>query len=51
MEKSFNEKVKYWAELSEYDLDTAIAMLEAKRFLYVVFMCHQCLEKILKSCY
>jgi len=44
-----NEKVKYWVELSDYDYDTAKAMLESKRYLYVGFMCHQTIEKILKA--
>lgn len=36
-----DEKVAYWLDLAEYDLETAMAMLETKRFLYVGFMCHQ----------
>lgn len=43
------DKVKYWTELSDYDLETAEAMLKTKRFLYVGFMCHQATEKILKA--
>ncbi len=43
------EKVKYWLELSDYDLDTAEAMLISKRYLYVGFMCHQTIEKIFKA--
>ena len=46
-----NEKVKYWVEISEYDFETAKAMLESKRLLYVGFMCHQTIEKILKAYY
>jgi len=46
-----NEKVKYWIELSDYDLETAEAMLESKRFLYVGYMCHQAIEKIFKAYY
>lgn len=34
------DKVRYWVELSDYDLDTAQAMLETRRYLYVGFMCH-----------
>ena len=45
------EKINYWIEISEYDLDTADAMLQTKRFLYVGFMCHQAIEKILKGYY
>jgi HEPN domain-containing protein len=44
-----NKKVKYWIELSDYDLETAEAMLTSRRFLYVGFMCHQTIEKILKA--
>lgn len=42
---------EYWVELSDYDLETAEAMLESKRFLYVGFMCHQTIEKIFKAYY
>jgi HEPN domain-containing protein len=45
------DKVKYWITISQYDLDTAKAMLETKRYLYVGFMCHQAVEKILKALY
>lgn len=44
-----NDKVRYWEEISDYDLDTAIAMLGSKRYLYVGFMCHQSIEKIFKA--
>jgi HEPN domain-containing protein len=44
-----NEKIIYWIELSNYDLETAEAMLQTKRFLYVGFMCHQSIEKLLKA--
>ena len=44
-----NDKISYWVELSDYDLDTASAMLETKRFLYVGFMCHQSIEKLIKA--
>jgi HEPN domain-containing protein len=46
-----NEKVKYWIEIAEYDLETARAMQRSSRFLYVGFMCHQVVEKILKGYY
>ena len=44
-----NEKVKYWSELSDYDFETAVAMLNSGRYLYVGFMCHQTIEKIFKA--
>ena len=44
-----NEKVKYWLDLSDYDYDTAFAMQQSGRYLYVGFMCHQTIEKMLKA--
>lgn len=44
-----NDKVKYWIDLAEYDYDTAKAMQETKRYLYVGFMCHQTIEKGMKA--
>lgn len=44
-----NDKVTYWFEMSEYDLDTAQAMLDTRRYPYVRFMCHQAIEKALKA--
>lgn len=44
-----NDKVKYWIDLSDYDYDTADAMFRTGRWLYVGFMCHQCIEKIFKA--
>ncbi len=43
------EKVKYWIDIADYDIETAKAMLVSKRFLYVGFMCHQTIEKMLKA--
>ena len=44
-----DEKVKYWLDLTEYDLDTARVMLNGGRYLYVGFMCHQVIEKAFKA--
>ena len=44
-----NKKTRYWVEISDYDLETAEAMLRSKRYLYVGFMCHQTIEKIFKA--
>jgi HEPN domain-containing protein len=38
-----------WIDLAEYDLDTARHMLATGRYLYVIFLCHLSLEKILKA--
>jgi len=44
------KETEYWLETAEYDFDTAKAMFRAHRYLYVIFMCHLCLEKMLKGC-
>lgn len=44
-----DNKAQYWVDVSDYDLDTAEAMLQSKRYLYVGFMCHQSIEKIFKA--
>lgn len=38
-----------WLERVTYDMDTAEAMLVAKRYIYAVFMCQQTLEKCFKA--
>jgi HEPN domain-containing protein len=38
-----------WLATADYDLQTAEAMLKSKRYLYVIFMCHLALEKMLKA--
>jgi HEPN domain-containing protein len=43
------DRVLYWIEIAEYDLETARAMLDSRRYLYVGFMCHQVIEKALKA--
>lgn len=43
------DQSSYWFESAEYDLQTAHAMLQTRRLLYVGFMCHQTVEKALKG--
>lgn len=43
------DKVAYWTDIADYDLDTAEAMYQTGRWLYVAFMCHQVIEKTLKA--
>jgi HEPN domain-containing protein len=43
------ENVQYWLEIAEYDLETARAMLQTGRYLYIGFMGHQVIEKALKA--
>ncbi|MCR5849431.1 MAG: HEPN domain-containing protein [Bacteroidaceae bacterium] len=40
------EKVRYWLDIADYDFDTAKAMHQTGRWLYVAFMCHQVIEKM-----
>ena len=44
-----DDRVSYWLGMSDYDFDTAEAMLRTGRYLYVGFMCHQAIEKALKA--
>jgi HEPN domain-containing protein len=45
------EKYQYWLDSAQYDIDTAEAMLLGGRWLYVVFMCQQAIEKLAKGLY
>ncbi len=49
IDKLLKQKINYWIDLAEYDLETAKTMLKGKRYLYVGFMCHQTIEKSLKA--
>ena len=40
---------KAWMDRVNYDWETARAMYKTGRYLYVVFMCQQAIEKILKA--
>ena len=41
--------VAHWVERAEYDLETAKAMLDTERYLYVAYMCQQAVEKLLNA--
>jgi HEPN domain-containing protein len=41
--------LQIWLDRVSYDLDTARAMLQTGRLIYVVFMCQQSLEKGIKA--
>ncbi|HCC87904.1 MAG TPA: DNA-binding protein [Prevotella sp.] len=43
------DKVEYWRELADYDIETAEVMYGGGRWLYVGFMCHQVIEKTIKA--
>ncbi|MCM8778386.1 MAG: HEPN domain-containing protein [Candidatus Omnitrophica bacterium] len=40
---------KNFKESADYDLKTAETMLESGRYIYVIFMCHLSIEKMLKA--
>jgi HEPN domain-containing protein len=41
-----DELSQHWAKRAQYDLDTADAMFETGRYLYVLFCCQQAVEKV-----
>ena len=45
------EKFNYWLDIARYDLETAEAMFLSGRWLYVVFMSQQAIEKLCKGLY
>jgi HEPN domain-containing protein len=40
-----------WFRQAEYDMKTADALFESKRYIYAVFICHLAVEKALKGLY
>ena len=46
---SREDKVQYWLDIANYDIDTAETLQRGGRWLYVAFMCHQVIEKTLKA--
>jgi HEPN domain-containing protein len=51
MNKNIQNMVENWKALAEYDFDAAGIMLKNGKYMYVCFMCQQCIEKILKGVY
>jgi HEPN domain-containing protein len=43
------DKVAYWLDIADEDRGVAEDLYNAKRWLYVAFMCHQVIEKTLKA--
>jgi HEPN domain-containing protein len=44
-------KFEYWLDIAQYDINVAESMLNSGHWLYVVFMCQQALEKLVKGLY
>ena len=51
MNTEAQEKFGHWLEYAQYDLETADAMFTSGRWIYVVFMCQQAVEKLVKGLY
>lgn len=45
------KSIENWLKSSAYDLSTAEHMLKTSRYVYVLFMCHLSVEKVLKGLY
>jgi len=45
------KKPQEWFKQAAYDMKTAQAMFDNKRYIYAVFMCHLSIEKALKGLY
>jgi HEPN domain-containing protein len=48
-DRPMDDLSRQWAERAQYDLDTADAMFNAGRYLYVLFCCQQAVEKAIKA--
>ena len=46
---NIEDNINEWISIDLYDLETAQAMFNTGRYLYVVFMCQQAIEKLLKA--
>jgi len=49
--KRTKDSVNNWIKSSNYDIRTAEHMLKTGRYIYVLFMCHLSVEKLLKALY
>ncbi len=48
---SKSKHIANWIKSSNYDLKTAEHMFKTSRYIYVLFMCHLSVEKLLKGLY
>jgi HEPN domain-containing protein len=46
-----NDSINNWIKSSNYDIKPGEHMLKAGRYIYVLFMCHLSVEKLLKALY
>lgn len=45
------EKIEYWLELADYDIEVAQSLYNSKKYLYVGYFCHLIIEKTIKAYY
>jgi HEPN domain-containing protein len=43
------QTTRNWLRGADYDLQTAQSLWKARRYIYVIFMCHLAVEKLLKA--
>ncbi|MEK6726973.1 MAG: HEPN domain-containing protein, partial [Deltaproteobacteria bacterium] len=41
--------IENWIASGDYDFKTAVNLFKSRRYIYVVFLCHLAIEKILKA--
>lgn len=46
---ALKKTTKNWMASSDYDIQTARHMLKTGRYIYVIFLCHLAIEKLLKA--
>jgi HEPN domain-containing protein len=49
--EELKKNITNWIKSSNYDIKTADHMLKTRRYIYVLFMCHLSVEKLLKALY
>lgn len=49
--QSMHKAILNWVKSSDYDIATAKAMFNSRRYVYVVFLCHLATEKLLKAAF
>jgi HEPN domain-containing protein len=49
--KELKNNITNWIKSSNYDIKTADHMLKTGRYIYVLFICHLSVEKLLKALY
>ena len=43
-------RTKHWIDSADYDWRVAHHMLKSRSYIYVLFLCHLTIEKLLKAC-